>query len=202
MASASDAHLMKPSGGIPCLLTSGRDSGYSSDRGFRTLAGAGGNAHHVVKAGAVESDVKASSTDSAEEEWIYIRGCRIKRSGLRFNSQGYVYVPDSEDDESAMDLAPAVAADKAVGLDLAPTMATDRAAGVDVVPLVAADGAASVEMNPDVAARLAKQVLGEDLHPEVAARLAEVLSKIEPFCHECFIGMYKDLVPIFFTPPP
>jgi hypothetical protein len=43
-------------------------------------------------------------------------------------------------------------------------------------------------------------VLGEDLHPEVATRLAEVLSRIEPFCHEWFIGAYKVMVPLFFAP--
>jgi hypothetical protein len=57
-------------------------------------------------------------------------------------------------------------------------------------------------MKPEVAACLAKKVLGEDLHPEVAALLAEVLSKMEPFYHECFIDMYKVMVPIFFTPAP
>ena len=122
--------------------------------------------------------VKPSSADSAEEAWIYVRGCRIKRSGLRFNSQGDVYVPDSEDDESGADLAPAVAANGAAGADLAPAVAADGAAGVQLAPTVAVDGAAAVEMNPEVAARLAKKVLGEDLHPEVAARLAEVLSRI------------------------
>jgi hypothetical protein len=79
-------------------------------------------------------------------------------------------------------------------------VATARAAGVDVAPAVAADGVASVEMNSDVAGRLTKKVLSEDLHPEVAARLAEVLSEIEPFYHECFIDMYKVMVPLFFTP--
>jgi hypothetical protein len=57
-------------------------------------------------------------------------------------------------------------------------------------------------MNPDIAGRLAKKVLGEDLHPEVAARLAEVLFEMEPFYHECFIDMYKVMVLLFFTPPP
>jgi hypothetical protein len=57
-------------------------------------------------------------------------------------------------------------------------------------------------MKPEVAARLAKKVLGEDLHPEVAALLAEVLSKMESFYHECFIDIYKVMVPIFFTPRP
>jgi hypothetical protein len=47
-----------------------------------------------------------------------------------------------------------------------------------------------------------KKVLGEDLHPEVAARLAEVLFETEPSYHECFIDMYKVMVPLFFTPPP
>jgi hypothetical protein len=76
----------------------------------------------------------------------------------------------------------------------------DGTAGVDVAPVVAVDGAAGVEMNPDVAARITKKVLGEDLHPEVAARLAEVLSRIEPFRHEWFVGAYKGMVPLFFAP--
>jgi hypothetical protein len=81
-------------------------------------------------------------------------------------------------------------------------VAVDGAAGVDLTPAVAADRSAGVEMKPEVAACLAKKVLGEDLHPEVAALLAEVLSKMEPFYHECFIDMYKVMVPIFFTPAP
>jgi hypothetical protein len=160
---------------------------------------------------------KPSSIDSSKEGWIYVRGCRIKRSpAMCFDSQGEVYVPDSEDDESGADLAPAVAANGAAGADLAPavtaegaagvqlapTVPADGTAGVDVAPVVTADGAAGVEMSPEVAARIAKKVLGEDLHPEVAVRLAEVLSRIEPFCHEWFIGVYKVMVPLFFTPAP
>jgi hypothetical protein len=207
---------MKPRGGIRYLLKSSGGSGKSGDRGIRTHADASGNVGHVVKPGTVDSEVKPSSVDSAKEAWIYVRGCRIKRSGLRFNSQGDVYVPDSEDDESGVDLAPAVAANGAAGAHLAPavvadgvagvqltpTVATDGVTGVDVAPAVAADRVAGVEMNPEVAARLAKNVLGEDLHPEVAARLAESLSRIEPFCHEWFIGAYKVMVPLFFTPAP
>ena len=95
-----------------------------------------------------------------------------------------------------------MAANGAAGADLAPVVAADGAAGVQLAPTVAVDGAATVEMNPEVAARLAKKVLGEDLHPEVAVRLAEVLSRIEPFCHEWFIDAYKVMVPLFFTPAP
>lgn len=191
-----------------------------------------------VKPGPVDSAMKPTSADSAEEEWIYIRGCRIKKAGLRFNSQGDVYVLDSEDEEEALpkarlgasvvdlapavaadgaggvDLAPAVAADEAGSVDLPPALAADGAAGVDLPPAVAADGAAGVDlhhaldgahgimMNLEVAARLAKKVLGDDLHPEVAARLSEVLSKMKTCYHECFIDMYKVMVPMFFTPAP
>jgi hypothetical protein len=45
-------------------------------------------------------------------------------------------------------------------------------------------------MNPVLAQRLAKKVLGEDLHAEA-----------EPFYHECFIDMYKVMVSLFLTPP-
>jgi hypothetical protein len=204
---------------------------------------------------AAESAVKPTSVDSAEEAWIYVRMCRIQRAThVRFNSQGDMYVPDSEDEEDALEVAangavgvelasvvaadraagvdpapamavdgatdvdpapaedadgasgvdpaPTVAADGAAGVDLAPAVATDGAASVDLAPVVAADGAAVAEMKPEVATRLAKKVLGEDPHPEVAALLAEVLSKMEPLYHECFIGMYKIMVPIFFTPAP
>jgi hypothetical protein len=183
---------------------------------------------NLVKPRATESTLKPTSAYSAEEPWIYVRGCRIERAGLRFrvNSQGELYVPDSEDEEEALevsangpvdvDLAPVVAADGAAGVDLPPTVGADAAsdidlppavaangaAGVDLVQAVAANGAASVEMTPEVAASLAKKVLGEDLHREVAALLAAVLSKMEPFYHECFIDMYKVMVPIFFTPTP
>ena len=152
----------------------------------------------LVKPGAAESAVKPISADSAEEAWIYVRGYRIKRAGLRFNSQGDVYVPDFEDEEEALE----VSVNGPVDVDLAPAMATYRATGVDMAPTVAADGAASVEMKPEVAARLAKKVIGEDRHPEVAALLAKVLCKMEPLYHECFIDMYKVMMPNFFTPAP
>jgi len=86
MASAGSPGPMKPHGGIRCLLKSSGGSGKSGDRGIRTHAGASGNIGHVVKSGTVDSEVKPSSADSAEEAWIYVRGCQIKRSGLRFNS--------------------------------------------------------------------------------------------------------------------
>jgi hypothetical protein len=130
----------------------------------------------VKPTGAKSKIQKPSNIDLTEGDWIYVRGCRIKRDGLRFNSQGDVYIPDSEEDEVAPE--------------------------VDVAPVVTAEGVAGVEMNPKVAGRLAKKVLGEDLHPKVAAHLAEVLSKMEPLYHECFIDMYKVMVPLFFTPPP
>jgi hypothetical protein len=194
----------------------------------------------LVKPSATESAVKPTSADSTEEAWIYVRGCRIRSAGLRFNSQGDVYVPDSEDEEDApevaadgaasVDLAPAVVVDGSVGVNLAPAMATDGAAGVDMAPtvaadvavgvdlpptvavdgvvdvdpapVVAADGAADTEMKPEVATRLAKKVLGEDLHPEVATHLAKVLSEMEPCYHECFIDLYKVMVPLFFNCTP
>jgi hypothetical protein len=176
-AGAGGADLMKRRGGVG-------DNGKSTACRIATHAGANATGGHVVKPGPAESVVKPSRTDSAEEVWIYVRGCRIKRAGLRFDSQGDVYVPDSEDDE---DVAHEVAENGAIGEELAPAVAADRVT--------------SIEMNPDVAARLAKEVLGEDLHPYVAAHLAEVLSNMEPLYHKLFIDMYKVMVPLFFTPP-
>jgi hypothetical protein len=75
--------------------------------------------------------------------------------------------------------------------DVAHTVVVGGATDVDVAPGVAADRVPCLEMNPVLAQRLAKKVLGEDLHAEA-----------EPFYHECFIDMYKVMVPLFFTPPP
>jgi hypothetical protein len=30
----------------------------------------------------------------------------------------------------------------------------------------------------------------------------DVAPEVEPFYHECFIDMYKVIVPLFFIPPP
>ena len=118
IASACGADLMRPRGGIRGLVKSSAGSSKSADRGIPTHAGASGSVGHIVKPGAVDSDVKPSSADSAEKAWIYIRGCRINRAGLRFNSKGDVYVPDSEDDESSVEVAPVVAANGATDVDL------------------------------------------------------------------------------------
>ncbi|RLN42408.1 hypothetical protein C2845_PM01G15680 [Panicum miliaceum] len=225
VAGAGGADLMKPHGEIGDLVKSTGCSGEFAACGIRTHAGASGIGGPVVKPGAAKSVVKPCGTNSTEA-WICVCGCRIERAGLRFNSQGDVYVPDSEDEDVGpevaangavdVELAPVVASDRvagvdltlvdaadgAAGVDVAPTVTAAGAASVDVAPAVAADGVAGVEMNPEVAGRLAKKVLRDDLHPDVAARLAEVLFDIEPFYHELLIAMYKVMVPLFFTPPP
>jgi len=212
VAGAGGAELMKLHGGIGDLVKSGGCIGKAAACGIRAHAGASGIGGHIDKPGAAKSVVKPCSAHSAEEAWICVHGCQIKSAGLRFNSQGDVFVPDSEDEDAApevaadgavgQELAHAVASDRVVGMDLTLVNAADGAASMDVAPAVAPDGVAGVKMNPEVAGRLAKKVLGEDLHPDVAARLAEVLSDMEPLYHELFIAMYKVMVPLFFTPPP
>lgn len=170
-----------------------------------------------------------------------VRGRRIGPGRLYMDAEGNLYVPDSEDEASDMEVEvpaeettnravdedlfvdgppavatagpdgenpltegpPAVVGDAPAGehqpAEGDPELAANGATHVD--PVVTVDGAAGEKMHPEVAARLAKKVLGEDLHPEVAEHLAIVLSRMETLYHECFISMYKVMVPSFFKPP-
>jgi len=130
LASVSSHGVMKPHGGIRYLLKSSCSSSQSADHGIRMHTSATGNVDHVIKPSTVETEVKTSYANSPEEAWIYVHGCRIKRSGLCFGSQGDVYAPDSEDDESGVDLAPAVSVNGAASVVLAPVVGVDGGAGV------------------------------------------------------------------------
>jgi hypothetical protein len=134
----------------------------------------------------IQSDAKYS---------ISVRDRRIGWSHLRVNAQGILYVLNSEDEDSGMEVdedgvgVAAEGATTANGADLSverPPVSGGGVAGEDLSlgPLVVA---------PDDAS-------GMDLAPEVAARLKEVLANMDPIYHEVFIGMYKILVPIFFCP--
>ncbi|KAG2595120.1 hypothetical protein PVAP13_5KG053601 [Panicum virgatum] len=79
MTSASGAEQMKPHHGIRGLVKSGGGNSKSGDRRIETHGGASGSIGHIVKPGAIDSEIKPSSADSAKDAWIYIRGCRIKR---------------------------------------------------------------------------------------------------------------------------
>ena len=72
MTSASGAEQMKPDHGIRGLVKSG-------DHRIETHGGASGSVAHIVKPGAIDSEIKPSSADSAKDAWIYVHGCRIKR---------------------------------------------------------------------------------------------------------------------------
>ena len=79
MTSASGAEQMKPHHGIRGLVKSGGGNGKSGDRRIETHGGASGSVGHIVKPGAIDSEIKPSSADSAKDAWIYVHGCRIKR---------------------------------------------------------------------------------------------------------------------------
>ncbi|CAN6253224.1 unnamed protein product [Urochloa humidicola] len=150
-------------------------------------------------------------------EWICVRGHRIRLEGrMRVDTNGNVYVPDSEDEEPGMEV-------EAGDVEVADLEGTAVAGdGVDVEAeggeadgvKVAADAASGDEMHPEgdgvgvkaeggdadgvkVAADAAS---GDKMHPEVVARLNMVLACIDPAFRDIFVDMLKVLVPAFFDP--
>ncbi|CAN6209970.1 unnamed protein product [Urochloa humidicola] len=135
------------------------------------------------------------------EEWIWVRGHRIRRQGrMRVDSNGNLFVPDSEDEELGMET-------KASGADVADLrvalVAPDAIAvgadgvmgdGVDVasesiptdsVNVAAEEGDADgVKVEEDVGT-------GEEMHPKVAARLKMLLNHIDPTFRDVFVEMLK-----------
>ncbi|CAN6164036.1 unnamed protein product [Urochloa humidicola] len=118
-------------------------------------------------------------------DYVVVRGRRIERAGLRINSQGEVYVPDSEeeDDMEMEDVAVGLAADGAPGMEVA----VDRAPGVEV----AAVGRSGLEVSVEGAP-------GMEFAPDVQAHLDAVLAGIDPMYHDVYISLYKVMVPAFF----
>lgn len=146
-------------------------------------------------------------------EWICVRGHRIRLRGrMRVAADGDVYVPDSEDEESGVEVEtdgeglvdlggiPVAGNSKQIAVGEVPADAIDVAVGasVDVAAEegtaddvnVAGDMRTSEEMHPE----------GEEMHPKVAARLKKVTADMDPAFRDVFISMYKVMVPAFFKP--
>ena len=222
MTSASGAEQMKPHHGIRGLVKSGSGNGKSGDRRIETHGGASGSVGHIVKPGAIDSEIKPSSADSAKDAWICVRGHRITLVGrMRVDANGDVYVPDSEDEESGMvvDAGGVEMADFGAGSGAAdgaqmaivgvPTETIAIGAvgvaedGFDVVTKgVPAD---AVEVASDGGATDAVKVAtsvgtSEEMHPKVAARMKKLLAQMDPTFHDVFVSMFKVMVPAFFKP--
>ncbi|CAN6183776.1 unnamed protein product, partial [Urochloa humidicola] len=120
-----------------------RERQKQGDGGGIGKVGHAGNRKLVAREGQIEQ----------EGDYVVVRGRRIGRAGLRINSQGEVYLPDSEeeDDMEMEDGAMGLAADGAPGMEVAADgasgmeVAVDRAPGIEV----AADGASSMELSAD-----------------------------------------------------
>ncbi|RLM65730.1 hypothetical protein C2845_PM16G24980 [Panicum miliaceum] len=128
---------------------------------------------------------------------------------MRVAANGDVYVPDSEDEASGMEVESGgvevadlgVSAD---GIAVGPDRVVDVEDGLDAevegVPVdaveVAADGGATdgVKVAADASG------ISKEMHPEVAARLKVVLAHMDSAFHDIFVGMYKVMVPAFFKP--
>lgn len=145
--------------------------------------------------------------------------CGRERQGrLRIDAEGNLYVLDSEDEESDME----VAADGVlVAVEGAPNRNQDGcydvqdhlmvdadADGAAVKhlppkgpPLVVGEGAPADDL-PTKGPLLVPTYKAEDMDmaPEVAARLKEVLANTDPIYHDVCISMYKVLVPALFRP--
>lgn len=127
---------------------------------------------------------------------------------MRVDANGDVYVPDSEDEESGMEV-------DARGLEVADLGgASVTAACLQMDDRVLVDGVdGTVESVPvddvEVTAEgvavdgfklAADAATGEDMHPVVAARLKKVLSNMDPIFHDVFVNMCKVMLPAFFKP--
>ncbi|CAL4913585.1 unnamed protein product [Urochloa decumbens] len=165
-----------------------RESQKQGDGGSIGKVADAGNRKLVVRGGQIEQG----------GDYVVVRGHRIERVGLRINSQGEVYVPDSEeeDDMEMEDVAVGLAANGAPGMEVAadgaPGMevAVDRAPGMEV----ATDGASGMEVSADRTPGLevaADGAPGVEFAPEVQARLDAVLAGIDPLYHDVYISLYK-----------
>ncbi|KAF8696801.1 hypothetical protein HU200_036438 [Digitaria exilis] len=168
-------------------------------RGGSKLEGCGG--------GNDDAPNKLGSCSSGE--WISVRGHRIKLRGrMRVDGNGDIYIPDSEDEEPAVEVEAGdvevanlggalVAANglqigdgvKSDGLDLA----TESVPADAVKVATEVDAVGGIKVAPDMAT-------DEEMHPEVAARLKKALAHMDPTFHDLFVSMYKVMVPAFFKP--
>jgi hypothetical protein len=127
---------------------------------------------------------------------------------MRVDSNGDVYVPDSEDEESRMDVG-------ARGLEVADLEAAPFNAGsLQMVDGITADDVdAAMEGIPANAVEVAAEGsatdsiklpadsdTGEEMQPEVLARLKMLLANMDPAYWDVFVNMYKVMVPAFFNP--
>ncbi|CAN6283792.1 unnamed protein product [Urochloa humidicola] len=155
----------------------------SQVRGGRKFGGSGG----VRKVGGADSRELGAHGGRIEqgESWIVVRGRRIGRAGLRINSEGEVYVPDSEDEEANMEMEDVVAKGVAA-VKVAAAHSPAAAVATDVGPtvVVAAHGAPAMELPVDNDPSMV-------LAPEVQARLKAVLAGKDPRHHDFFISLYK-----------
>ncbi|RCV22176.1 hypothetical protein SETIT_4G199700v2 [Setaria italica] len=115
---------------------------------------------------------------------IFVHSRRIGRASLRINSQGKVYVPDSEDEDLDMKMDD-------VAVEGAAVVMVPAARSPTVVVVADADGAPGMEAAAD-------EVPDVELAPEVLARLQVVLVGIDPIYHVVFISFYKVMVSAFF----
>ncbi|CAN6340227.1 unnamed protein product [Urochloa humidicola] len=147
----------------------------------------------VRKLGGADSRELGAHGDRIEqgEGWIVVRGRRIGRAGLRINSQGEVYVPDSEEEEADMETEEV--AEGAAAMKVATTHSPAAAVARDVDPtvVVSAHGPPATEasVNNDPSMELA---------PEVQARLKVVLAGKDSRYHDFFISLYKVMVLALF----
>ncbi|CAL5027247.1 unnamed protein product [Urochloa decumbens] len=153
--------------------------------GGRKLQGRGG----VGKVGGADGREFGAHGGRIEqaEDWIVVRGRRIRRAGFRINSQGDVYVPDSEEEEDDMETEGAAPVKVAAACSPTAALAMD----VDPAVVVAAHGAPATEVSVD-------SHPGMELAPEVRARLKVVLAGKDPRYHDFFISLYKVMVPALF----
>ncbi|CAN6208745.1 unnamed protein product [Urochloa humidicola] len=136
--------------------------------------------------GGLNGDLVLKPGNRSCGEWVCVRGHRIRLQGrMRVDTNGNVYVPDSEDEEPGMEVE--VGGVKVADLEGAAVVGD----GFDV----AAEGgeADGVKVPADAAS-------GDEMHPKVVARLNMVLAHIDPAFHDIFVDMLKVLVPAFFDP--
>ncbi|CAD6259701.1 unnamed protein product [Miscanthus lutarioriparius] len=158
-----------PGAGVAVMKPHGGGVVKHAGRGIRRRSG-DGSLGQVVNAGSADSEVEqASSTDSASEGWIYVRGHRIKKAGLHIDCHGNVYVPDSEAEESGTEEPEACGLDVTAGMDLAVdlTPKVHDAVGVERVPEGDAVGAAVVDQVPDMAAGHARDTVFNKLESKI-----------------------------------
>ncbi|CAL4964606.1 unnamed protein product [Urochloa decumbens] len=143
-------------------------------------------------------DIPMKPVNRDRDEWICVRGHRIRRSGrMRVDSNGGVYVPDSEDEEADMEMeVGSVDLANSGGASVTPDAIAVGADGVmgDGID-VAAEGIPADAVNVEEDAGTC-----EEMHPKVAARLKMLLDHIDPTFRDVFVSMLKVLVPAFFDP--